>query len=88
MIQITSQERLFLKRFLNTLHYRTTSPNEKDRIPFILQKLAGPFFIISEEECLFLTQKLTEKMEDACDCRNEPEVDFILHLLNKLKRNN
>lgn len=88
MIQITPQERLFLKRFLNTLHHCTTSPNEKALIPFILEKLAGPFFIISEEESLFLTQKLTEKMEDACDCRNEPEIDFILHLLNKFKKNN
>lgn len=85
MDHLTLQERLFLKQFLTSLRQNRASTEEGAWIAYTINKLSNPFILLSNEECVFLTQKLHDRLEDACDCRNELEIDQIRRLLRKMK---
>lgn len=71
MVDITVQERLFLKQFFNTLHHRTASTNEKNLIPTIITKVASHFsYLLKNVSSYRLRWKTLVTV-------------FILHLLAK-----
>lgn len=85
MLELTIQERLFLKKFYLSLRKNTTSTEKQAWLTQTIEKLSSPIIKLSNDECLFLKQKLYDRMEDACDCRNEIEIDQIRCLLHKMK---
>lgn len=85
MLKISMQERLFLKKLLTPLRQNQTPPQQTIPISVTLNKLSNPFIQLSKEEYYFIIEKLYDRMEDACDCRNEFEVEQIRSLLHKIK---
>lgn len=85
MLDISIQERLFLKKLLTPLQRKIISPQKSNTLSVTLQKLSSPFLQLSKEEYIFIKERLYDRMEDACDCRNEFEVEQIRHLLHKIQ---
>jgi hypothetical protein len=78
------RERYFLGKYISSLQKKTAINDEQGLIIAILNKLANPSLSLNRRECEYLIQKLSDRFEDACDCRNEIEINLLQALIAKL----
>ncbi|MDN4593298.1 hypothetical protein [Polycladomyces subterraneus] len=82
---ITFQERLYLGRYISSLQ-RTTTGKEQNLNLSILNKLENPDLPFERGEYNYLINKLSDRLEDACDCRSEYEINLLQSLIMKLEK--
>jgi hypothetical protein len=81
---ITLRERLFLGKFVASL--QRTAMNGEQRLNLsILNKLVNPHLSFDQKEYGYLIKKLSDRFEEACDCRNEHEINLVQSLIVKLE---
>jgi len=81
---ITLRERNFLGKVISSWQKRTSIYEEKVLIFSILNKLKNPHLSLNRREYEYLIEKLSDRFEDACDCRNEYEINQLQSLIDKL----
>jgi hypothetical protein len=85
MCYITMQERLYLRKYVSSLQ-RTTIGKEQSLNLSILNKLENPHLSFDRREYNYLIEKLSDYFGDACDCRNEYEINLLQRLIVKLEK--
>ncbi|WP_026678869.1 hypothetical protein [Fictibacillus gelatini] len=86
---ITLRERSFLCNYLSSLQNVTTLEHDKKVILSLFKKLSNPYpylpYHLSREETDYLIQKLSDRLDDAYDSRNDYEIKAIERLTEKFQ---
>lgn len=83
---ITAYERQFIEKLIRSLSKQENTQEDQLLITSLTKKWLQPGRApLNQQELTYLTEKLVYKLEDACDCRNEQEINFILQVMNKLQ---